>query len=242
MVEGKDKPAGELEDGGGRVHRLFGTLGKDVVAAMLAGGIAAAVVGIVMGVLGVAVQWDELPAGTGIASAGAVKLFLKVLRDGQTLLAGVFGFVGLFGVANLNARHVLERDKANLNRQRRSLAAALQAEIAYLGTVCENKTRYIAEVLSAEGKETARAPEDRRDEFKVGGMTIYEANGARIGNLPPDAGELVVGFYTLLAAYNTSVSGGLIGRNRQRDMKHAGEATEAVVQVLQVVIDGKFDS
>ena len=180
--------------------------------------------------------------GIFAALALTVKNIFAILRNSQTILAGVFGFVGLFGVANLAARHTRNRDRELLDQRRRSLAAALQAEIAYCGATCATRVKDIEKVLSENNVEIFTMPPEEREVMKVGGLTIYQANAAEIGHLPSEAVRLVVRFYTFIANHNLNVSGGVVSNTRKDDMEGARANAVEATAALQSVIDGKFDS
>ena len=142
---------------------------------------------------------------------------------------------------SLNARHVLERDKQILDRRRRSLAGALQAEIQYLGNLCNLRAIQIADLIP-EGEERFVMDERQRDEWKIGGMTIYNSNAADMGLLPAETTEKVVWIYTRLANLNLVVSGGVITNKAKKGMEELAIGATAVITDLQEVVDSKFDT
>lgn len=215
---------------------------RDVLLAFVFGLVAATLIAGLIALAKFVSIYTTQQVGIFAALALTAKTIFATLKDSQTLLAGVFGFVGLFGVANLAARHTRDRDRELLDQRRRSLAAALQVEIAYCGAVCRTRVKDIEKVLSENKAEIFKMPPEEWEIMKVGGLTIYQANAGEIGHLPSEAVRLVVRFYTLIINHNLNVSGGVVSISRKDDMEGAAANAVEATAALQSVIDGKFDS
>ncbi len=158
-----------------------------------------------------------LPDPAGIAAT---------LQPWQTLLAGIFGFVGLITAHILNARESRRVAAEEHYRKASSLAAALHAEIANLITMCGMMKTHIETLLKKSGvyqddKLSVQTTPENIGTLIISGTRIYESNCGNIGQLPENMVPPVVDFYNQIFDYNQMLTGNFVSASRVHNLTKA---------------------
>lgn len=160
------------------------------------------------------------------------------LKDWQTLLAAVFGVIGLIIAHILTTTQQRRRDTEQRDAETKAIATALSVEINFLSQVAHNRVMEFQKRHPNIQTQPVILPNEAISAYRIPVATVYYTFAARLGILPPGALEQTVKFHLCLAEYDNTLSLGGIGNRNLTTLENACVSGKNAIAALNEIVGG----
>ncbi|NQU59005.1 MAG: hypothetical protein HQ513_17375 [Rhodospirillales bacterium] len=189
--------------------------------------------------------------GGGIAIWASIAVLHSrghAVEDWQTLLAAIFGVIGL-GLAHfLTTSHQHQRDEEIRSKEQdvrdvtrlaemKAIATALRVEIHFLSQIAPDFVDDIIKLHPTARTKVAKITGNDIALLKFPKPMAYTAYVGRLGLLPHDAVEQTVNFYLYLAEHDRNTEVGHVGPLTISTLERAAETAKDAIAGLNKIIN-----